>query len=297
MGNPKTLDLKEMRKIIPDISDIQTRYSDDYPVTKEQLELFRAILDKQPTPMLKSLIEKASNSSNGKVFFLVNRDVLNEALGIKTGRVDNPLSAALSTKKIDIIKLVLDHLFAQKNELQHTKEPDALYEVEGSTIGMRNGDIFNGIILNAMFNAILKALYRNEDVEYGASLMNCLVDTMNRHGISKEDAQKSLTGFFAIWPKQPVELERQGDVEYDPLMVEVENKCNSLLSQRFSTLAEIRKNARVLSQGKRDPNSLFSSLPDEIATKIAAHTRGKEMSQEDAEEVARKNYDRPPTKK
>jgi hypothetical protein len=63
----------------------------------------------------------------------------------------------------------------------------------------------------------------------------------------------------------------------------------------ISSYSEIRKNALILAQGKRDEESLLRSLPDELLTKIAGLTGTPAAhSEAESEEIARKYFCRPP---
>lgn len=63
----------------------------------------------------------------------------------------------------------------------------------------------------------------------------------------------------------------------------------------MKSYSEIRKNSRMLAQGKREKNSIFSTVPDELLIKIAAHTgNSKHHEQKEAEDIAYANFGKPP---
>jgi ankyrin repeat protein len=73
-----------------------------------------------------------------------------------------------------------------------------------------------------------------------------------------------------------------------------ELKKQMLLHPEVKNVGEIRKNARILDQGQRSPQSLFSILPKELLTKIASSSRiPGTHSDEEAEALASKHLQRP----
>ncbi|KTC97715.1 ankyrin repeat domain-containing protein [Legionella erythra] len=70
-------------------------------------------------------------------------------------------------------------------------------------------------------------------------------------------------------------------------------KTAMIASEPVKSFAEVRKNARILAQGKRQ-GSLFATLPDELLNKIAAHTKEPGTpTQEEAEAIAKEHLKRP----
>lgn len=66
-----------------------------------------------------------------------------------------------------------------------------------------------------------------------------------------------------------------------------------IASDHVKSFAEVRKNARILAQGRRQ-GSLFATLPDELLHKIAAHTKKPgATTQEEAEAIAKEHLKKP----
>ncbi|MDX1838599.1 hypothetical protein DIZ81_11575 [Legionella taurinensis] len=69
-------------------------------------------------------------------------------------------------------------------------------------------------------------------------------------------------------------------------------KTAMITSDPVKSFAEIRKNARILAQGKRQ-GSLFATLPDELLQKIAADTKKPETTEEEADAIAKEHLNKP----
>lgn len=64
--------------------------------------------------------------------------------------------------------------------------------------------------------------------------------------------------------------------------------------KKAQSLAEIRKNSRILAQGLRDNCSLFKSLPKELAVEIAALTGNPAVHDEkESKNIALQNLGKP----